>query len=208
MAKANFKCPTCGASVWDNRSDRRSDRAPMWKCSNKGCTGGANGQVWASWDDPPKGVTVSAPDRSGGASAVPLAGRATVTVAHFVAMTGAMALPLLQALKQACAAADVDPSPAVLLTEAMTTVRQAWVCFERGALTIPGTELAAPPAPPPAVDKYLTAIQHAADRQAVLKALSASVMDGALSAEDKAQVERLADHRLQTLSMVDQLPDH
>jgi hypothetical protein len=48
-------CPSCGGSVYDNRSENYGTNKPLWKCSNKECQGGApkkNGNgywPWASW---------------------------------------------------------------------------------------------------------------------------------------------------------------
>ena len=45
-------CPSCGSTVYDNRSDPNRGRGPLWKCSSKQCTGGKDGRwPWGSWDE-------------------------------------------------------------------------------------------------------------------------------------------------------------
>lgn len=45
------ECPKCGGEMWDNRSSKRSPRAPDYKCKDKGC----DGLYWSGqWPPKPK----------------------------------------------------------------------------------------------------------------------------------------------------------
>ena len=49
-------CPACGATVFDNQGNKRSEKSPDYKCTNKNCgkagwvrTNGKTGQKFVSW---------------------------------------------------------------------------------------------------------------------------------------------------------------
>jgi hypothetical protein len=42
---ADATCPKCGGGVWDNRKDKKSPKAPDYKCKDK------DGCDWAFWVD-------------------------------------------------------------------------------------------------------------------------------------------------------------
>lgn len=209
MAKANFTCPTCNSTVWDNRTDKRSERAPNWKCSNKSCTGGKNGQGWASWDtDVPKGVTVTqaaAPQSSGNGAAPPTYAqmRATVSVEEFVRHSVEMTALLMAGVKDVCVVNGLEVPHGTLLTEVLTTVRQGWIEFERGVLKIPGTEPAQPPPPPSAKDRYHTQINDCTDMMSVARLMAAIGGDAALDGVEKEELAEVANARLGTLKAAD-----
>ena len=53
VGQGELKCPSCASKVYDNRTDKKSEKSPNFKCGNKQCTAGSNGFPYASWSDEP-----------------------------------------------------------------------------------------------------------------------------------------------------------
>lgn len=47
-----FPCPHCGSPVYDNTTDpeKMEKNWPAFKCKNRACDGGKDGEQWATWD--------------------------------------------------------------------------------------------------------------------------------------------------------------
>lgn len=73
-ARGKYNCPACGSQVYDNRRENAGTKKPLWKCSNRNCTGGKGNYSWASWEEDPgdAGLIGPAPVREDFEASVPM----------------------------------------------------------------------------------------------------------------------------------------
>lgn len=121
-------CPACGSKVWDNRTSKRSPKAPDARCSNQDCQGG-NGRPWAAWADAPKqGGGRSPAQQAKAPTSVPTA-RATMTSETFWSL---MTDALIQA-RQSLITAELP------VDQAREIAAQYFILVEHGTVTVPST---------------------------------------------------------------------
>lgn len=202
-------CPQCGeAKVWDNRRNKKKPNWPDARCSNQQCTGDSKGTgPWVYWipKDQKQQQAPAQQAQSSGANTAQQARPAPLTADQFVTATAELTTSLVSMLGQIFAVNDITVSHDTLITEVLTTVRQAWIEHERGVIRL-GPEPPAPAQPESVKDRYHRAINAATDQRAVAKLVMGIGGDSSLNSTEKEELANIAQARLETIAMGDQLP--
>lgn len=203
-------CPACGSRVFDNRTNKKGAKSPDFRCGNNQCDSG-NGRPWAAWVESgkqaPQQQTPAQRVQPSGANTAQQARPAPLDQDQFVTITNELTAVLFRSLIEIVLANKVDVSmcPNVLVEQVGMTVRQAWIEHERGVIRL-GPEPPAPAQPESAYDRYARAIFNAGDQKTVAKLVMGIGGDSSLSGPEKEELANIAQARLETIAMGDQLP--
>ena len=202
----NAKCPRCSGPCWDNRLSKQKASQPDWKCKNKEC----KGAVWqyAQGEGPAPAPAPAGAAQQYGSTLVsydPPPQRQRISHDDFVLETNSLTEVLMTGLMKTCAKLDIDIPPSVLIEQVCTTVRQAWINYERGSLQL-GPEPVAPPKPVSAKDTYMNCLVAATTRLAIGEICMSFAIDSAIDGTTKEELGAFAKSRTETVALAGELP--
>jgi hypothetical protein len=199
-------CPVCGGGMWDNRDSKRKPTQPDFKCKDKDCRDGA---VWL--ESRGKGGNAPRP-AAAPRSAAPVSTPAPQGRAGAISWNDALGAGGEAVVVMAEALAGVAKAHGLTLTE--PTVQAAYLDAVQKMATTYVIALAdgklrsgaEPPPPLSAKDQYRQRLTNAPESKAVSAVIRAFSSDAALTADEKDELGKYADERLETISLSDQLP--